>query len=371
YGKRIFNGLSEQGFKVQVLQDKKWYTLSNKIKIMCLTDIYQDAILLVDINGRLMANLNDASRMLIWHKHARRIIKGYDKSFILALTGHGDAEMINFRTEEGELIPPVELEHRDPILSIISSNLSFFGAKAFIPFSSMHRYQRTDSIWAEDVSVKMEEFTEAHMLSAGKSFPAFIRYNCIDDSFEEINPKKSERVIYEPEQFGDNWTDVLSAEDVRSATRYFQAVESLKDYWDYIILSVGKKEHVIDLNKGKTNVGVTFEAPRNSLMFSIENNIFEDMLIGNFMKTTWHNKEPQSRMYPDTLPLVKYADNGLAYTKDEVERYMSEYRRRYLMDSSVFAFQNKCVNTVRSLVSEKSGFYPAAQKAKRLLFGRG
>lgn len=368
YGKRIHDGLKQEGFNVTILKDKTWYPLSDKIKVMCFSDIYQDAVLLIDINGRLAVNLNDANRLLIWNKSVRRVIKPYKTSLLLSLTGHGDAEMINFRDEKGDLVNPPELVQKNPLGSIIMENLSHFGAKAFIPFSSLHRYQRSDSIWAEDVSVKMEEYTEAHLKNSAAYFPPFIRYHCTNDTFEEINPKAVERVVYSPEDFGDNWTDVLEEDDKKLVKKYFTSVHGLKDYWDYINVRIGGKDFIVELQEKKFNVGVTFEAPRNSFMFSVQHNIFEDMLIGNFMKTTWHGKAPDSRMYPDTLPLVKYADNGLAYTKEEVDKYMQEYSRRYRFDSLVHSVQEKCTNVVRKVVTPDSKLFNAAQKAKRKIF---
>lgn len=359
YGKRIYDGLKQEGYKVTILKDKTWYPLSDKIKIMCFADVYQDAVLLIDINGRLAVNANDANRLLIWNRPVRRIIKGYEKSLLLSLTGHGDAEMINFRNEKGDLVEPPHLRQKSSLSNLIATNIDFYGVKTFVPFSSLHRYQRSDSIWAEDVSVKMEEYTEAHLKDAARSFPPFIRYNCVNDSFEEIAPEKQDPIIYKPEDFGDNWSDTLEKEDVEKIKKYFTAVEGLKEYWDFINVSIGGQEHIIELKPNNFKVGVKFEAPRNSFMFSVENNIFEDMLIGNFMKTTWIGKDPLSRMYPDTLPLVKYADNGLAYTKDEVERYFEEYNKRYPFDTMLDNFQKKCAGIIRKVISEDSKTYAA------------
>ena len=368
YGKRIYNGLLQEGYKVKILKDKEWYKLSEKIKVMCFSDINQDAVLLIDINGRLAVNANDADRMLLCNKTIRRVIKKYSKSFLLSLTGHGDAEMINFRDEKGELVMPPHLVQKNPLGALIANNIDFYGVKAFIPFSSLHRYQRSDSIWAEELSVKMSEYTETHIINAARFFPPFIRYNCNNDSFEEIKPKENSRVIYEPEHFGDNWSDILDEKDIVNIKRYFNSVEGLKDYWDFINIRIGGKDHPIELAKNKFKVGITFEAPRNSFMFAVNNNIFEDMLIGNYMKTTWHGKPPMSRLYPDTLPLVKYADNGLAYTKDEVDKYMYEYNRRYPVDALLNKFQEKCASVIRNVVSIDSPVYSLAQKTKKKLF---
>jgi hypothetical protein len=64
-------------------------------------------------------------------------------------------------------------------------------------------------------------------------------------------------------------------------------------------------------------------------MISIENNVFDDMLIGNFMKTILHGRFNPTPLYPYIGEyLTKFADNGLAKSKAEVHRYLAEYRRR-------------------------------------------
>jgi len=60
FGGIIRKGLSERGFKVRVLKDCEWTALSDRVRIMSIADYNQDGILLVDINGRLIADLNDA-----------------------------------------------------------------------------------------------------------------------------------------------------------------------------------------------------------------------------------------------------------------------------------------------------------------------
>ena len=80
---------------------------------------------------------------------------------------------------------------------------------------------------------------------------------------------------------------------------------------------------------------MTQEAPRHSFVLAVKNQIFDDILIGNFMKTTFHGKwhaPPEgtiSPFYPDFTPYVcKYADNGRAKSKIELAAYKKEYSNR-------------------------------------------
>jgi hypothetical protein len=60
-GSRIASGMQKEGFDVSILQDRVWTNLSSRMRILSIADYNQDAILLVDINGTLVVNLNDAS----------------------------------------------------------------------------------------------------------------------------------------------------------------------------------------------------------------------------------------------------------------------------------------------------------------------
>jgi hypothetical protein len=87
----------------------------------------------------------------------------------------------------------------------------------------------------------------------------------------------------------------------------------------------GKRLHV-NLG-GPGDRGITFAVPRNSLMQAIEFEAFDDLLIGNFMRTTLHGVA--SLYEPNfNFTVAKFADNGRAQTRAEVREYMKEYRRR-------------------------------------------
>jgi L-ascorbate metabolism protein UlaG (beta-lactamase superfamily) len=62
-GGRIRNDLTRQGLTTQVLPDRQWVQLSPRIRVMCVSDYNQDALLFVDINGRLLVNFNDGNAL--------------------------------------------------------------------------------------------------------------------------------------------------------------------------------------------------------------------------------------------------------------------------------------------------------------------
>ncbi len=61
-------------------------------------------------------------------------------------------------------------------------------------------------------------------------------------------------------------------------------------------------------------------------MTSINYEIFDDLLIGNFMKTVLHGGVRS--LYPDFTPYVaKYGDNGRAFSAAELNAYLRAYRK--------------------------------------------
>ena len=101
----------------------------------------------------------------------------------------------------------------------------------------------------------------------------------------------------------------------------------------FINFRVGGRDNFIKLD-GKHDRGITFDVPRNSLMAAINYEIFDDLLIGNFMKTTLHNMHSlyerigRARDGSFNFAVTKFADNGGASTYREVDAYLREYKRR-------------------------------------------
>src|SRR5262249_24228811 len=110
-GGRIAKAFKEQGYDVRILEDRQWTTLSDRIRVLCISDYNQDGILLLDIGGRLVANLNDSSDHG-WGRFVKNLIGRYEISFLLRLSGFGDADMINLYDEQGRSIPPYAAQKR-------------------------------------------------------------------------------------------------------------------------------------------------------------------------------------------------------------------------------------------------------------------
>ena len=112
--------------------------------------------------------------------------------------------------------------------------------------------------------------------------------DCENNTNFPIEVEEIKVEVKKPSEFGDNYSDVLERSDLLKINDYFQKRKELFKFLNFINFRVGNRDNFIDFYK-KTNKGITFSLPRNSLMEAIEYEIFDDLLIGNFMKTTLHN----------------------------------------------------------------------------------
>jgi len=369
-GGRIFNSLSEQRYNVHVLKDKVWQPLSKHIKVLCLSDYNQDATLLVDINGRLIVNMNDGSA-LGWTGFVKRTIRKYQRSFYLRLYGFGNADMINvFDDQDVRLLPDTETL-RIPLGPQIARDTEVLGATDFVPFSSFHKYQRSDSVWAERYSPRLDEYGNSFESKSSQCLPAFIQFDCVTDQWTKIDPPEVTSRSLPPENFGDYWHEQLSKDDVALATDYFNSFSHIKNIVRFVNLRVGRRDNVIELCGRKLDKGVTFEVPRQSLMTAITCEVFDDILIGNFAKTILHGRWERhvscsSPLYPDFTPYIaKYGDNGRAKSEDRLALYFSQYRRRMglpgLFELFVEGLESHSKAIFRSVIPEHSRLYKATK----------
>jgi hypothetical protein len=329
-GHRIASDLERGGFTVTILKDNEWLQISERVRVMCLADYNQDSILLVDVGGRLVVNLNDSTEKG-WGSLIRGIVRQFEVSFALKLTGYGDADMINFVDENGVRIrsgPELRKDAGYEVGAQAARMTDAFGCRYFVPFSSFHRYQRSDSMWANDATTQIADIGRGYSSPRSEILPAFVRYDCANDAVVALDPVVARPQVHEPEEFEDVWSDELDSEERTIVARYFTSNSHLHGYLEFVNVRVGNRDLEIPLG-GPRGRGVTFHVPRASLLKAVEWEIFDDLLIGNFMRTTLHGQWPESKLGRDVTPYVaKYGDNGRARTNDELHLYFAEYRRR-------------------------------------------
>jgi hypothetical protein len=365
-GGRIAEALRSLGCAVTVLPDRTWVPLTDRVRIQTIADYNQDSVLLVDVGGRLVVNLNDAWGHG-WLRHVRDVVGQYDVNFLLRISGAGDGDMSNFFDEDGRPTRP-PADSMEPTGAGISRKMKALGSRYFVPFSSMHVYQRSDSVWANCYHRDLSDYSTGFDRAAGELLPAFIRYDCATDDLEQLTPAALPTTIREPEEFGDDWSEPLTTEDVGAIRQYFQSIEHLGEHFGFVRFRVAGEEHVVDLGPGRLEAGITFEAPRASLMHSVRNEIFDDLLIANFMKTTLHG---EAKLYPHFTPYVsKYADNGRAKTKAELKEYFSDYRRRSPYDYLRHRIELRSRYALRPVLQPGTPAHDLARSLYRRFAGR-
>ncbi|WNG37433.1 MBL fold metallo-hydrolase [Archangium violaceum] len=364
-GGRIHKELTAQGFNVTILAERTWTRISDNIEVMCLTDYFQDSILLVKLGKRLVINLNDAVDRG-WGAEVARVASQYEGNFLLKLSGYGDADMINLFDEDGERIEPWAAK-KYPVGRTLIAPMRRYNARYFIPFSSFHCYRRQDSLWGEAYTTPINAYAEGFELPGSEVLPAFVRVDCETGEVTELRPPPADRSPRDPKAFGDDWSEPIDKEDRKKLVAYFKNKEVLASKLDFVRLRVGGSELTIDLNNKRSKYGVTFEVPRGSLMTAVEYEIFDDLLIGNFMKTTLHGLDS---LYPWFTPIVaKYADNGRAYSKAEVLEYFTEYLRRQPKSFLLHQLENQATGLFRAMVPKDAKFYGAAKRFYYVLKG--
>lgn len=346
-GGRIRESLEQDGFRVRVLPDREWVPLSPRVRVLSIADVYQDAVLLVDLDGTLVINANDCNDHG-WSPLVRREARRAKDSFLLALSGYGDADMLNYLDADGHRIPPRAAKKIPPGKGI-AAKMRLLGAHHFVPFASMHQYQREDSLWANEYTTPLGDLALGFDPAAGELLPAFIRYDCTTGAVTELDPPANPVVPQAPETFGDDWSEPLTAEDAERIRAYLTAIGSLAEVVDTVTFRVGGQDTTVELGTA-TGRSARFEVPRKSLMNTVEWEIFDDLLIGNFMKTTLSGPWPTGSLRPDfTARIAKYADNGRAFSAAEVEQYRGEYKRRAPADQLTYEVRRRYGLRVRAL----------------------
>ena len=360
-GGRIASDLRHLGFTVKVLKDRVWTNLSRNINVVTVPDYNQDSLLMIDVGGRLLVNLNDMTAKG-WGPFVQKTIRQYQTSCLLQGFGNGDVDMINFFDESGNRIPPPNATGA-PVGTHIARVAKTYGVNNVIPFSSLHKYQRSDSIWAKAYRTELSDYSNGFGSKSATLLPAYIRYHCKSDLVEEIRPPETPDIIHDPIAFSDNWDEPLEKKDIPSISSYFRSIEHLSTVMDFISIKVGNQEHNIPLGTKHFRKGILFEAPRYSFMRAINFEIFDELLIGNFMRTTLVGNWPKSGLYPDFTPFVgKYSDNGRAKSLDELRAYFDDYRHRAPLDYLMHRLQHHVSQTVKSRIDADSEPYRLAQK---------
>ena len=229
-----------------------------------------------------------------------------------------------------------------------------------IPFSAMHRYVRKDSIKMNKYITPLNKHFENFDKKNGELLPAFILWDSIKKDYKEINPEENNEQLISEEFFGDNWSDDLDKHDKKIIEKYFKSFEHLKNKIGFLNFKIGKSE--LNIKFSDKAEGISFKSPRNSFMYAISNEIFDDILIRNFMQVELIGLKG---LYPDFTPYVtKYSDNGGSKNNKELKKYFEFYKMNsinYWKDLLMLKTEDK----IRTSLNEVKWAYYFARRIRR------
>lgn len=326
-GSRIADALEEDGFDVTVLEDRQWVRLSERIRVWTFSDAMQDAGLLIELDGStLIVNLNDLSNTG-WMPSIRRIARRYPTVLVLAASGFGDIRWMNFWDADGSPIPSYAQMRVEAGVKIGPENATLTDAVCgthFVPFSSMHQYQREDAIWANEYLTGLADYTDGYDSKTSVALPPYIRYE-VGGEIRELLPETVSAPAESPSLHGDDWSETLTPAEAKEVVNYFDRIQILSSHLDFVTVRVGGREHGLTYKPG--DVGVSFEVPRGSLLTTVRYRIWDDLFAGQFMRTTWHGLGIDEGL-ASFLAVGRYADQAGVVTPTDLEAYMSHYRSR-------------------------------------------
>jgi hypothetical protein len=281
---------------------------------------------------------------------------------MLKLINWGDADMINFYDHHNNFILPMAA-YQNSCGENYTYSMRKWNCNFAIPFSSFHKYVREDTLHMNKFITPLEKHYEKFNNSHGEMLPAFIKWDSLKENYVRIDTKENIEERLTPEEVEDKWSDDLEDKDKKIISNYFLKFHQLKKKFGFLIFKVGKSEYNLKLSNRKE--GIIFNTPRKSLIRAITHNIFDDLLIGNFMKVQLIGVRS---LYPDFSPYVgKYGDNGGARNKQELENYFNYYRFQTPGFWKDF-LKLKTEDIIRPMLSKYKDTYFFVRKLKRLFY---
>ncbi len=357
YTSVIRDFLISQGFKnVVVCPDKTWISLSKDVRILCISNMNQDTILVIAAGDTVIINQNDAP-LLGEGPFLRKIVRQSKNSYLLALCTN-NADMINFVDKDGMRIATDPHARKKGTVMEIGRRCRSLGVANFCCFSSQHTYVRSDSAWANPFHIDWDDMQMYWPNVPARLIEPYVTVDLSDGCITRNHPSQTSDLHGTVSDLcEDDWLERLVATEWSEVTAYFSKLATLRSKVEFIDFVVGGEcRRVFEgarcrSKKQGRHRGVVFHVPRASLLKTVRGGYFDDLLIGNFMKTHLINME----LYPDFSPrIAKYADNAGVYSNAQLIKFLWHYFRR------------SPVAMARSFVG-KSWYYSVLPRLKEIL----
>jgi Beta-lactamase superfamily domain len=367
YTPEIVDSLKAQGFAAEIAPYKKWIRLSDSVRVMTIDNENQDAILLIEAGDSLIVNMND-SPFCGEFTFIRSLVRRYGRKTYVAALCAIDADMLNIVDAAGKRVIGPPDERKPGMIWRTARIVEQLGAANFLCSSSQHIYVRADSVWANPYRITYKEIARWWNRPQVEVFEPFVKIDLDDGTFERKHPSQtSNEAAITNRCADDDWSERLSEAEWQSVEKFIRRFETIRPHVDYVEFVVGGERRRFVLSKTGER-GVSFHVPRNSLLKTVEYGYFDDLLIGNFMKTELHN----IKLYPNFTPRVaKEGGNAKVYTYADRRRFLMRYAKRnpYAFAASrAEALSKKGVDIIRNL-SEHIGIKGPLKRIYRWYLG--
>lgn len=333
YSDEIKNELISHNFNVEVLEYRKWKKLSNGVEVLCIDNINQDGILVIRAGDALLINFND-SPICGEEKFIKGLIKNHknkEKIFAFQLCAVA-ADMINFVDENETRIIPPAAEYQPGVVGVVRRRMEQLEIPNFCCSSSQHIYVRKDTQWLNEYDMTYDVMRKHWNTDRVNLYPPFITFDLQKSTCTRNWPSlEMDRLQFLDNCGPDDWEESLQSDDWTKVEKFFKGFETLRHVIDFIEIKVAGEVRTFytaptDSIRSKSKMrGIRFIVPRYSLMETVKWGYFDDLLIGNFMKTQLIN----TTLYPDFSPrIAKYGGNAKVYTNQQLRRFYWHYVRR-------------------------------------------
>ena len=357
YDSEIKLFLQDKGFDVTVLPYRRWFQVSSNVRVMCLDNINQDAVLVIQVGDALVINLND-SPIAGDFSFLRRLVKQHpnDKTYVLALCSV-DADMFNFVDEHGNsLVDPPE-ERKPGAVWTVARRADRLGVKNFCCSSSQHIYVRADSVWANQHRIGWADMQRYWSRPNVRLIEPFVTVDATTGAVTANHPSQQSDTSQITDRTGDDdWSATLTAEEWASVEAFFRRFEMIRPHLDFIEVTVGGETRHFDLDPAKDvrpakARGIQFYVPKQSLLEAVRWGFFDDLLIGNFMKVRLTN----TYLYPRFTPLVaKLGGNAKVYTSRQYRQFLMRYFRRDPLGTTTYLFEPEKIYVIMPWLRERA-----------------
>ncbi len=332
YDRDIAHFLTSQGFTVEVLKYRTWRRVHPQLEVLCLDNENQDAILIARFGDALVININDSPhfgelpfiRSLVRH-HPNDLV------FLLQLCSI-DADMRNLVDEHGRRTIQEPEELKVGAVWEVARGAETLGAKYFCCSSSQHIYVRADSIWANPYRITFDDVARNWSRPSVKLVPPFVTMDVATGAYVENHPSHQSDESQITDKTGDDdWAERLSDAEWQQVEAFFQRFHLLRRYIDFVEVTVGGETRRFptgswdEKDRSKAD-GITFIVPRRSLLEVVTYGYFDDLLIGNFMKTRLQGR---ASLYPFVTPVIaKLGGNAKVFDTRQHWRFLWRYFSR-------------------------------------------